>query len=92
MVLPTLGAGEEPPAVGGLRVGVVDAQLPAFQLLDRTTDRWVEFPQPSNTREMRIVSPERYLDEAGALRIRFVNRMANSGTYFIVAARIEATA
>ena len=55
-------------------------QLPAFQLLDRTTGQWVEFPQPTNNREMRIVSPERYLDEAGALRLRFVNRVPNSGT------------
>jgi len=41
---------------------------------------------------MRIVSPERYLDESGALRIRFVNRVPNSGVYFGVAARIEAEA
>jgi hypothetical protein len=91
MILPTTAEGEEPPD-GAPAVNAMGMQLPAFQLLDRTTGGWVEFPQPTNTREMRIVSPERYLDEGGALRIRFVNRMPNSGVYFSIAARIEASA
>ena len=91
MILPTTAEGEEPPE-GAPAVNAMGMQLPAFQLLDRTTGGWVEFPQPTNTREMRIVSPERYLDEGGALRIRFVNRMPNSGVYFSIAARIEASA
>lgn len=77
---------EQPPANG---MGI---QLPAFQLLDRGTGRWVEFGTPANGREMRIPSPERYLDASGALRMRFVNRVPNSGMYFSVAARIEADA
>ncbi len=80
---PSAGEGG-PPAMG--------MQLPAFQLLDRTTGLWVEFPAPENGREMRIVEPERYLDGSGALRMRFVNRVPNSGVYFSVSARLEAEA
>jgi hypothetical protein len=65
--------------------------LPDLQLLDRTTGRWVEFPHPQVAREMRIVSPERYLDASGALRARFVNRTPQDGVYFSVAVRIEGT-
>ena len=90
MVLPPV-AGETPPAEGWAPVNGFKAQLPAFQLLDRTTGLWVEFPQPTG-QEMRIVSPERYLDDAGAVRLRFINRMAESGTWFSVSARIEAQA
>jgi hypothetical protein len=91
MVLPSAGAGEEPPAQGVAPMEGSAAQLPAFQLFDHTTGLWVEFPQPTG-QEMRIVSPERYLDEAGAVRIRFINRMPNAGTWFSVSARIEARA
>jgi hypothetical protein len=90
MVLPERAGGEELPAPGqGPAFGL---QLPAFQLLDRTSGQWVEFPMPSNAREMRIASPQRYLDATGALRMRFVNRVPNSGVYFSVSARIEADA
>jgi hypothetical protein len=82
--------GEEPPDAG-LPVAGFGAQLPAFQLLDQTTGRWVEFEPPTGN-EMRIAFPERYLDETGAVRIRFINRMEQSGTWFSLAARIEATA
>lgn len=92
MALPTPTSGEQPPAEGQPPAPWAGIQVPAFQLLDRTTGRWVEFPEASNGREMRIVSPGRYLDEAGALRIRFVNRVPNSGVYFSVTARIEAEA
>lgn len=81
--VPTPSAGEGRPAAMGM-------QLPAFQLLDRTTGLWVEFPAPSNGREMRIVEPERYLDGSGSFRMRFVNRIPNSGVYFSVSARLEA--
>lgn len=90
MVLPA-AAGEEPPPEGGVPAQGFEAQLPVFQLFDHTTRLWVEFPKPTG-REMRIVSPERYVDGTGAVRIRFVNRLANSGTWFSVSARIEATA
>lgn len=84
MSLPTPTGGE------AQQVGAMQIQLPAFQLFDRTTGRWVEFPAVSSGREMRIVEPERYLDESGVLRMRFLNRVPNSGVYFSVSARIEA--
>jgi hypothetical protein len=90
MSVPAAGSGEEPPD-DGLPMAGFGAQLPAFQLLDHTTDQWVEFAPPTGN-EMRIASPERYVDETGAVRIRIVNRMQNSGTWFSLAARIEATA
>jgi hypothetical protein len=80
------------PSPGNGRPAAQGMQLPAFQLLDRTTGLWVEFPDASNGREMRIVDPERYLDGSGALRMRFVNRVPNSGVYFSVSARMEAEA
>jgi hypothetical protein len=86
MTLPETSASLAP----GGQANVLGTQLPAFQLLDRTTGSWVEFPQPANGREMRIPAPERYVDGSGALRIRFVNRVPNSGMWFSVAARIEA--
>ncbi len=92
MLLPTPVEGEEPPPEGAMPAQGFEVQLPAFQLFDHTSGLWVEFPQPTSGREMRIVSPERYLDEAGAVRLRFINRMPNSGTWFTLAARIEATA
>jgi hypothetical protein len=88
MTLPATGVGQEPPANGGM--AAFGNQLPAFQLFDRTSGLWVEFPPPANAREMRIVSPERYLDGSGALRVRFVNRVPNSGMWFNLAARVEA--
>lgn len=85
LTVPAPSAGEGRPAQLGM-------QLPAFQLLDRTSGLWVEFPAPPSGREMRIVEPERYLDGSGALRMRFVNRVPNSGVYFSVSARLEAEA
>lgn len=86
----SLPAPSEGPAPGQGQGVVMGIQLPAFQLFDRISGTWVEFPAPSNGREMRIVSPERYLDGSGALRVRFVNRIPNSGTWFSMTARIEA--
>ncbi|MET0772205.1 MAG: hypothetical protein ABWZ82_03895, partial [Candidatus Limnocylindrales bacterium] len=91
MILPTT-EGEEPPPEGGVPVQGIDTQVPAFQLLDHTTGLWVEFEAPMSGREMRIVSPERYLDGAGAVRIRFINRMPDQGVWFTLSARIEAMA
>jgi hypothetical protein len=90
MTLPAAGAGEQPLPEEGVPMVGFGAQLPAFQLLDQATGQWVEFEQPTGN-EMRIVSPERYLDESGAVRIRFINRQQQSGTWFSLAARIEAT-
>lgn len=89
MTLPAIEDDQPPPADGMAAVG---NPMPRFQLLDRTSGLWVEFPRPVSGREMRIVSPERYLDGSGALRIRLVNRVPNSGVWFSLAARIEAAA
>jgi hypothetical protein len=89
-ILPAGARGAEAPP-DGVAPGDLGMQLPAFQLLDRTTGLWVEFPQPTSGREMRIASPERYVDETGALRVRFVNRVADSGMYFSISARLEGT-
>jgi hypothetical protein len=48
--------------------------LPAFQLFDRTTQQWVEFPQPDVTSSYLIADPQRYVDSSGAVLLRFVNR------------------
>jgi hypothetical protein len=71
-------------------------QLPAFQLFDRTTQRWVEFSQPSMTKSYRIANPEKYVDESGAVVFRFVNR-ADAGEfgeeqrYFQLVVRLDGT-
>ena len=47
---------------------------PDLQLFDRMAQRWVEFPQPQVQRAYVIANPERYVDDAGAVLFRFVNR------------------
>jgi hypothetical protein len=71
--------------------------LPAFQLFDRVTGLWVEFPAFDPAVAYRIASPERYVDDAGSVLMRFVNR-AEAGqfegeeqVYFQLATRIEGT-
>ena len=88
--VPNVSEGRRPEVVDRLATAL--ESVPGAQLLDRTSGLWVEFPAPSSGREMRIVEPERYLDGSGALRMRFVNRVPNSGVYFSVSARLEAEA
>jgi hypothetical protein len=71
--------------------------LPAFQLFDRLSQLWVEFPAFSPAEPYRIADPERYVDNAGSVLMRFVNR-AETGefpgeeqVYFQVNTRIEGT-
>jgi hypothetical protein len=70
--------------------------LPAFQLFDRVSQLWVEFPAFAPAAPYRIANPERYVDDAGSVLMRFVNR-AEAGqfgeeqVYFQVATRIEGT-
>ncbi len=70
--------------------------LPSFQLLDRTTQQWVEFARPDVTRTYMIQNPERYVDSSGAIRMRFVNRndagqFGEESAYFQLLLRIEGT-
>ena len=70
--------------------------LPAFQLFDRESQLWVEFPAFEPAVPYRIANPERYVDNGGSVLMRFVNR-AEAGqfgeeqVYFQVATRIEGT-
>ncbi|HYI21095.1 MAG TPA: hypothetical protein VEX62_00535 [Candidatus Limnocylindrales bacterium] len=72
-----------------------DAQtLPAVQLYDYTTQRWVEFEQPLTTSSYLIASPERYVNSSGGVLFRFVNRNATDEfgmeqTYFQLLMRVE---
>jgi hypothetical protein len=68
------------------------APMPAFQLLDRTTGQWVEFPVPTSGTEMRIPDPAHYVDATGAVRPRLIARDPQMGTWFMIAARIEGLA
>ncbi len=63
--------------------------MPIYQLLDRTTGLWVEFPVPVAGREMRIADPARYVDETGAVRLRLIARQPQMGLWFSLASRIE---
>ena len=75
MVLPHRpAAGEEPPADGAARrepLRRAAARVPAVRPHDRAVGR---VPAAAQRQELRIVSPERYVDESGAFRVRFVNR------------------
>ena len=69
------GAAEPPCCKVG--PGGAEAQLdnmPDYQLFDRTTQKWVEFPHPEASGSFLIADPQRYVDESGAVLFRFVNR------------------
>jgi len=77
--------------------GAMPFGLPAFQLFDRVSGLWVEFPELNPAVPYRIASPERYVDNAGTVLMRFVNR-AEAGefpgeeqVYFQLSTRIEGT-
>ena len=65
--------------------------LPEVQLFDRAAGRWVEFQHLRLWTEGRVPSPERYIDGAGALRVRFVNRtqQGDGGNSFSFSVRVE---
>lgn len=52
--------------------------LPAVQLFDRATDRWVEFPPFAGGKTYTIKDPGRYVDGSGAFQARFVTRSEHS--------------
>ena len=51
----------------------------------------MEFAHLSPGTAVSIAEPERYVDSAGHLLVRFVNRLApnNGSTYFSLAAQLE---
>ena len=68
--------------------------LPAYQLFDRTTQQWVEFPQPQVGGDYQISNPQKYVDESGAVLFRFVNRtdagqFGEDQKYFQLQVRLE---
>jgi hypothetical protein len=67
--------------------------MPDLQLFDRVSGRWIEFVHPAAGQEWTIGSPERFVDQSGAFRARFVNR-ADQGmtTWFSFSVHIEGTA
>ncbi len=69
-------------------------QMPDYQLFDRTTQKWVEFPHPGRERSYLIADPQRYVDESGAILFRFVNRsdpgqFGEEQKYFQLQIRLE---
>ena len=77
VVAPGGGGGGKPPRPAD--VAPWD-NMPDFQLFDRTTQRWVEFPHPTASRAYLITEPERYVDESGTVLFRFINR-AQAGEF-----------
>ena len=65
--------------------------MPEIQLFDRTSGRWMEFAHMNPGTVVSIAEPERYVDSAGHLLARFVNRVApnNGNTYFSLATQLE---
>jgi hypothetical protein len=85
----------KPPVGRDPAVGPFD-NLPYFQLFDRTTQRWVEFPHLEATDSYLIAQPERYVDESGAVLFRFINRseggeFGEEQQYFQLQMRLEGT-
>jgi hypothetical protein len=70
--------------------GDADPQgLPAVQLFDRVTNRWVEFPPFELGRTYVIDFPGRYVDTSGAFVVRFV--MRGDKGYFRLLPELEGT-
>lgn len=93
------GASGEEPALGegGIVGGGKPVEgftgIPALQLFDRVSGRWLEFPKVNPSASHVINDPARFVDEAGAVRIRFVNRGAlEEQAYFNVLVRLEGSA
>lgn len=93
---PGNGGGAPPPDVPKPPEAIGRSMAPNFQLFDRTTQRWVEFPEPEMTSSYLIANPERYVDSSGAVLFRFVNRnqgdeFGSDQTYFQLLIRVEGT-
>ena len=77
--------------VGDERTAFPVDGMPEFQLFDRTTGRWMEFAHLTPGVAISVAEPERYVDSAGHLLVRFINRQAaNTGSvYFTLIADIR---
>jgi hypothetical protein len=93
LVLPPGAAVDPPPDQGkpGMEPAAFDS-LPELQLFDRVSGKWVEFRHAANGVEFTVGSPERYVDQSGAFRARFVNRDPSMTAWFAVSVQIAGTA
>ncbi|MFN8620179.1 MAG: hypothetical protein U0869_05465 [Chloroflexota bacterium] len=67
--------------------------LPDVQLYDRTTGTWQELPHATWSREFSVADPARYVDDTGAVLVRFVNRGGqDQSTWFAPLVRLEGIA
>jgi len=67
--------------------------LPAVQVFDRVTGTWIELPHAGMRQEFRIADPARYVDDSGAVLVRFVNRGGpDMTTWFTPLVRLEGDA
>jgi hypothetical protein len=64
---------------------------PRIQLFDRLSGIWVEFEPVSTVSTYEVTGPERFVDESGTFRIRFVVRGQNDFVEFGFGARLEGT-
>jgi hypothetical protein len=92
------GSGAVPPVPGGKPPpdAFPGDSLPDFQLFDRVSQQWVEFPHPESSHSYLIAAPERYVDDGGAVLFRFVNRsdpgeFGEDQRYFQLLIRLEGT-
>ena len=92
--LAPLPAEEQPdpdsPLASDPRPGVGARLLPRLQLFDRIAGTWVEFEPLTASRSYRIADPQRYVDEAGAFKVRLIVRQRDF-VEFVFAARLEGT-
>ena len=84
-----------PVAPGGAEAGPART-MPDFQLFDRTTQQWMEFPPPDAISSYLIADPQRYVDSSGAALLRFVNRseagdFGEDQRFFQLQIRLEGT-
>ncbi len=68
--------------------------LPAYQMFDRTSGQWVEFPQAEVGGDYEINNAQNYVDESGAILFRFINRtdagqFGEDQKYFQLQVRLE---
>jgi len=90
----TGGPRGKPPIGEDPAVGRPFDTLPDFQLFDRTTQKWVEFPHPDASKSYVIADVERYVDEGGAVLFRLINRsepgeFGEDQSYFQLLIRLE---
>jgi hypothetical protein len=65
--------------------------MPELQLFDRTTGRWMEFAHLTPNATISVAEPDQYVDSAGHLLARFVNRQGptTGSVYFTLITKLE---